>query len=190
MLIDGPIPSKVTDEMRVTFLPQFLGTFPRALSPFGALAYLGVRATLVEDSFTNTSRPGSTPFRRWRKALLFSSSRSVAASVFFVAPPQLPSYGPAHGRDGHPNARLLLPQLAVALQGGVVVRFKLLPQEPLLFGAREDAPPPPRGEPGREVLAFPLHLDPALEGGKGDGEDLNDLLPRDAPLDSLNGPDP
>jgi hypothetical protein len=28
----------------VTFLPQFLGAFPRALSPLGALPYLGVRA--------------------------------------------------------------------------------------------------------------------------------------------------
>jgi hypothetical protein len=38
MLMDGPIPSVVMDEMRVTFLPQFLGAFPKALSPFGALA--------------------------------------------------------------------------------------------------------------------------------------------------------
>jgi len=38
MLIYGPIPSNVTEEMRVTFLPQFLGAFPKALSPLGALA--------------------------------------------------------------------------------------------------------------------------------------------------------
>ena len=38
MLIDGPIPSKVIEEMRVTFLPQFLGALPCALSPLGALA--------------------------------------------------------------------------------------------------------------------------------------------------------
>jgi hypothetical protein len=30
MLIDGPIPSKPIEEMRVTFLPQFLGALPRA----------------------------------------------------------------------------------------------------------------------------------------------------------------
>src|SRR5829696_554895 len=109
---------------------------------------------------------------------------------FFVAPPQLLSYGPAHGRDGRPNARLLFPQLAVVLEGGIVVRFELLPQGPLLLGGREDASPPSRGEPGREVLALPPHLDPALEGGKGDGEDLHDLLPRDAPLDGVHRPDP
>ena len=83
MLIDGPIPSVLIEEISVTFLPQFLGAFPLALSPFGALAYLVVRATLVEDSSTNSGRLGSTPFRRSRKALLSSSSRSVAPSVFF-----------------------------------------------------------------------------------------------------------
>jgi hypothetical protein len=35
MLIDGPIPAKVIEEMRVTFFPQFLGALSRALSPFG-----------------------------------------------------------------------------------------------------------------------------------------------------------
>ncbi|MGG7382783.1 hypothetical protein ACQ7B2_29920, partial [Escherichia coli] len=45
MLMEGPIPSDVIEERRVTFLPQFLGAFPRALPPLGALAYLGVRAT-------------------------------------------------------------------------------------------------------------------------------------------------
>jgi hypothetical protein len=38
MLIDAPIPESVTDEISVTFLPQFLGALPCALSPFGALA--------------------------------------------------------------------------------------------------------------------------------------------------------
>ena len=37
MLMDGPIPSKLIDEMSVTFLPQFLGAVPCALSPLGAL---------------------------------------------------------------------------------------------------------------------------------------------------------
>lgn len=35
MLIDAPRPPSVIDEMRVTFLPQFLGTSPRALRPPG-----------------------------------------------------------------------------------------------------------------------------------------------------------
>ena len=78
MLIDGPIPSKVIEEISVTFLPQFLGALPRALSPLGALPYLGMSAMLVEDSSF-----GSTPFRRSRKAPLFSSSRSVATTDFF-----------------------------------------------------------------------------------------------------------
>ena len=38
MLMDGPIPSVVMDEMSVTFLPQFLGAFPKALRPLGDLA--------------------------------------------------------------------------------------------------------------------------------------------------------
>ena len=83
MLMDGPIPSKLIDEISVTFLPQFLGALPCDLSPLGALPYLGVSAMLVEDSSTKIRRLGSTPLRRSRKALLFSSSRSVAASVFF-----------------------------------------------------------------------------------------------------------
>ncbi len=65
------------------FLPQFLGAFPYALSPLGALAWLGVRAMFVEDSSTNTSRFGSTLLRRSQKELRAASSRSVAPSVFF-----------------------------------------------------------------------------------------------------------
>jgi hypothetical protein len=38
MLMDGPIPFVVIDEMSVMFLPQFLGAFPKALYPLGALA--------------------------------------------------------------------------------------------------------------------------------------------------------
>jgi hypothetical protein len=32
------MPSKLIEEIKVTFLPQFLGAFPNALSPLGALA--------------------------------------------------------------------------------------------------------------------------------------------------------
>jgi hypothetical protein len=38
MFMDGPIPFVVIDEMSVMFLPQFLGAFPKALCPLGALA--------------------------------------------------------------------------------------------------------------------------------------------------------
>jgi hypothetical protein len=83
MLIDGPIPSKVIEEMRVTFLPQLLGALPRALSPLGALPYPGVSAMLVEDSSTNLSRPGSIPLSCSLKECLAPSSRSVATTDFF-----------------------------------------------------------------------------------------------------------
>jgi len=38
-LIDSPIPPwRVIEVIRVVFLPRFLGTFPQALFPLGALA--------------------------------------------------------------------------------------------------------------------------------------------------------
>jgi hypothetical protein len=61
MLIEGPIPSEEIEEMSVTFFSQFLGAFPKALSPLGALALSGTILTLVEDSSTKTRRRGSTP---------------------------------------------------------------------------------------------------------------------------------
>src|SRR5215207_194468 len=156
MLKDGPIPScRVIEEMRVMFLAQFLGAFPRALSPFGA------------------PRPARRP-----------------PATFFSAPPEPLSDRPTHGRLRDPNSPKLFPQLAVALKGCGVVLFELRPQElPLLFGG-QDAPPAPRGEPRREVLALPLLLQPAFEGGQGDAEGLDDLLARHAPLEGRQCPDP
>ena len=61
MLIEGPIPSEEIEEMSVTFFSQFLGAFPNALSPLGALALSGTILTLVEDSSTKTKSRGSTP---------------------------------------------------------------------------------------------------------------------------------
>jgi hypothetical protein len=77
-----PLQADRGDERHV-LLPQFLGAFPRALSPLGALPYLGVSAMLVEDSSTNLSRPGSMPLSRSLKESLASSSRSVATTDFF-----------------------------------------------------------------------------------------------------------
>jgi hypothetical protein len=37
MLIEASIPSNVIEEISVMFFPQFLETFPRALSPLGTL---------------------------------------------------------------------------------------------------------------------------------------------------------
>src|SRR5215210_8220212 len=95
---------------------------------------------LVEDSSTKIRRFGSTPLRGSRKALLASSSRSVATSVFFVGPPELVAYSPTHRGGRNPNPPLGFPQLAVALQCGIVVLFELFPKRPLFLGASEDAP--------------------------------------------------
>src|SRR5215208_5960962 len=110
---------------------------------------------LVEDSSTKRRRPGSTPSKRPLKAALLRSSRSVAASVFFVGPPQLVADRPAHRRARNPNPPLLFPHLAVALQGGVVVFFELLPQSLLLLFGCKDASLSPRGGARKEVLALP-----------------------------------
>src|SRR5215216_2994345 len=114
MLIEAPIPSNVIEEISVTFSSQFLGTLPNALSPLGALALSGTMRTLVEHSSTKTSLLGSTLLRRLRQALLSSSFRSVAPSVFFVGPAKLVAYSPAHRGNRDPHTPLLLPQLAVA----------------------------------------------------------------------------
>jgi hypothetical protein len=85
MLIEGPIPFKEIEDMSVTFLSQFLGAFPKALSPLGDLALSATMRTLVEeeDSSTKTNLLGSTPPRRLLQAPRASWSRSVAPSVFF-----------------------------------------------------------------------------------------------------------
>ena len=127
MLIEGSIPLRKIEDMSVTFSSQFLGAFPKALSPLGALALSGTMRTLVEDSSTKTNLLGSTPPRRLLQAPRASSSRSAAPSVFFVGPPQLLADRPAHRGDGHPHASGALPQLAVARKRGIVVLFKLLP---------------------------------------------------------------
>src|SRR5215218_398389 len=49
MLIEGPIPSGGMEDTKVTFLSQFLGAFPWALWPLGALALCGTMRTLVEE---------------------------------------------------------------------------------------------------------------------------------------------
>jgi hypothetical protein len=59
--IEGPIPSREIEEMSLTFSSQFLGALPKALSPLGALALMGIMRTLMEDSSTKTKHRGSTP---------------------------------------------------------------------------------------------------------------------------------
>src|SRR5215216_6215257 len=177
MLIDGPIPSKVIEQMSVTFLPQFLGALPRALSPLGALPYLGMSATLVEDSSTNLSRSGSTPLSRSLKEPLTRSSRSVATTDFFEGPTK-PALGPAHRRHRDRDPRPSLPQLAVARKCGVVVLLELLPKGASLLSGGEDARGPSRRRPGRYVLPLAASLKPAFEARKRDPEGARRLLPR------------
>lgn len=189
MLIEGPIPSKVIEEMSVTFFPQFLGAFPYALSPFGALAYRGVRAMLVEDSSTKIRRLGSTPLRRSLKAPRASSSRSVAPSVFFVSPAQLLSYGPAHRGDGHRSSRFLMPHIAVTLQSSVIIFFELLPRSLLLFEGGKDTPLASCGSARREILSLSSHPEPAFQCRKRDGEGFYNIPSWDAPIYCAYRPD-
>jgi hypothetical protein len=175
--------------MSVTFLPQFLGAFPRALSPLGALPYLGVSATLVEDSSTNLSRLGSIPLRRSLKEPLDRSSRSVATTDFFEGPTE-PAHGPAHRRHRNRNASLVLPKPAVARKCGVVVGFELLPQGvSLLFGG-EDPRCPSRRRPRRYVLPLAAALEPAFESGERDPEGARRLLPGHPALQGAERLDP
>jgi len=69
----------------------------------------------------------------------------------------------------------------MALQGGVVVRFELRPQSPLLLVGGEDARRPARRRPRRQLLTLLLAaLEPALGGRQGDAEGAEDLPPGDA----------
>jgi hypothetical protein len=74
--------------MSVTFFSQFLGAFPKALSPMGAHPYSGARVMFVPLSSTKTSFSGSRSFTLSRQALLAFSSRSEAPSdLFFGSSP-------------------------------------------------------------------------------------------------------
>jgi hypothetical protein len=99
------------------------------------------------------------------------------------------AYSSTHGGNRNPNPPLLFPHLAVALKGGIVVGFELLPKRSLLLGAGEDAALSPRGDTRREVLALPPFPKPAFEGGKGNGEGVYDILPGNAPIDRIESPE-
>ncbi len=125
MLVEAPIPSSVSEEMSATFPPQFLGALPCARSPFGARPWRGAKAMFVEDSSTNTSRLGSTPLIRSRKALRASSSRSVAASVFFYMSIRASLLWPGSSRRWTPKRPSSPPASHNGAQGCVVVLFEL-----------------------------------------------------------------
>src|SRR5215207_2131291 len=134
---------------------------------------------LVEHSSTNTSRRGSTDLRRPRQAPLSSSSRSEAPSDFFVGPAQLADR-PAHGGNRHPRAAALFPQLAVALKGGFVVLFELLPQGASLPRGDQDGGRTSGGGLRSEIPGLPPSSEVALQSGHRDPEGAHHLRPWDA----------
>jgi hypothetical protein len=69
--------------MSVVFLPRFLGPWPYARFPLGALALARVMEVCVAHSSTATKRLGSTGPIRSPKAPLSRSSRSWATRDFF-----------------------------------------------------------------------------------------------------------
>src|SRR4051794_31457142 len=98
---------------RVVFLPRFLGAFPKARSPLGARARSGASPTFVPHSSTKRSLLGPRSFTRSRQRDRASWSRSEAATVFLVGPPEAADRSARRGhRDPH-AAAFALPQLAV-----------------------------------------------------------------------------
>ena len=85
---------------------------------------------------------------------------------------------------------MLLPHLAVLCEGGVVVLFELLPQSPPLLLSGKDASLASGGSARREVLSIPPFPKPSFERRKGDGEGLDDVLPRGSSFDRIDRPDP
>jgi hypothetical protein len=66
-----------------TFLPRFLGAFPCARSPLGALAKTGESEMFVEHSSTKTNLSETMLLTYVLKALLLRSSRSEDAIDLF-----------------------------------------------------------------------------------------------------------
>lgn len=181
MLKDGPIPSRVIDEMSVTFLPQFLGAFPYALSvPWRSMA----RGLCWSRTRPRIPQP---PRIDAAQALSPNNSRLLLAlggsqAIFFGSTPASSRARPGSSSlYRHPHAPPLFPHLAVALQGRLVVLFELRPQGAALLQGGKDAPPASRGAPRGEVPALPAPLELALEGRQGDAEGADDLLPLGIP---------
>src|SRR5215212_11910035 len=92
---------------------------------------------LVPHSSTNTSLAGSIALTSSRQALLSCSFRSEAPRLFFERPAK-PAYSPAHGGDRDPHSLLSLPQLAVLIEGGIIMFFELFPQDRSLLDTLAD----------------------------------------------------
>src|SRR3712207_846765 len=137
--------------------------------------------------------PGPTPMRvvAWAKevscalAKHLGSHRLVrrlpATSVF--RPPQR-AHGSPHGGDGNPDPLLALPQLAVALQGGVVVFFELSPQGAALLDGGADRRCT-SGESSRTYLSgLSSQSQIPINGGRRNAEGPNDFLSGNAEVHS------
>jgi hypothetical protein len=79
-----------------------------------------------------------------------------------------------HAGDAHDRAGGFLPELAVFLEGSVVVGVELLEQSWLEFGA--DFASSPGAFEGREVVEVALELQVAVDAGRTDLEGGGSLL--------------
>ncbi len=184
-------PSRVIEAISVWFLPRFLGTFPYARSPLGALALRRVIEVWKPDSSTNTSLLASKRPASHRHRPRSPSSRSEATPATFFERP-----APGQPRDRSPDGRRrdrhasvgLLEGLAVLLQGEVGVPLQVGRQPPFerrplhAWSAGDGDGLDPAG------LAAPLQL--ALDGRHRHGEGLRHLLPALAAVDRGEHPDP
>jgi hypothetical protein len=157
-------------------LPQFLGTLPRALSPLGALPYLGLALCWSRTHLRTGAAWGPRPSGSGGRRSFCVRLARWPPATFFEGPTQ-GTHRSAHRRDRHPHPRRVLPKLAMALQGSVGVLLELLPQGGALLLCGEDDRGASRRRPRRYVFALAAALEPALEGGKGDPEGAGCLLP-------------
>jgi hypothetical protein len=114
------------EAMRVWFLPLFVGTFPYALLPLGALAL----RRIIEIEKSLSSMNTSLLLSKWEASHFhsprFSSSRSVAMGDFFERPrARKAGDGAAHRRCGELHPPIFLKSLAMLLKGEVGVALEL-----------------------------------------------------------------
>ena len=107
--------------------------------------------------------------------------RRLPAASFF-RPPHL-AHGSPHSGNGNPVSLLALPQLTVALQGGVVVLLELSPQSAALFDGG-DGRCRSGGLWGTYLSSLFSKTQIPLESGHRYAERPNDFLPRDATVHS------
>src|SRR5215212_6196696 len=182
--MEVPIPpSRVITAISVVFLLRFLGTFPQALFPLGALTLRRVMEVLKPLSSTNTRCPAS---KREASHPPQTSRLLVTLGCYlglFGRPPTVGQggYRSPNGGGGDPLSELLLESLAVLFEGKVVVGLQVLWQP------ASEHRPLPGGSAGARlglyIPGLPTSLHPALYGGHRHREGLCDLLPGHCALD-------